>query len=77
MTDEERLKVLRLTHTPERIVVPIPQTAHDRSKGFKFYSPDRVWLGIEWPDGNLTVHTLTDEESERWLNGEDIHRENA
>jgi hypothetical protein len=68
---------MRILETPERLVIRVPDHTHHLDPESKFYEPQRRWLGIEWPNGQLMVHLMTYEESSRWLNGEEIKKDDA
>lgn len=66
---------MRIVETPERLVIRVPDHAHHLDPSSRFYSPNRRWMGIEWPNGQLTVYSMTYEESFRWLQGEEPWRD--
>ena len=68
---------MRIQETPERLVIRVPDHTHHLGPESKFYEPQRQWLGIEWPNGQLTVHLMTYEESESWLHGEEPRKSDA
>jgi len=66
----------RLEKAYKRTLLRVPDHAHHLDPEKIFYDPERKWLGVEWPEnGQLTVHLLTDEESDRWLRGEEITKD--
>ena len=68
---------MRISETPDRLVIRVPNDAHHLDPTSKFYSPEQSWLGIEWVNSSLTVHLMTYEESDRWLRGEEFTKDNA
>lgn len=56
----------------DRIVFPVPENAYHLDASNKYANPDKKWVGIHWPDGLFTIVLMNEEESERWLKGEDL-----
>jgi hypothetical protein len=63
-----------LPNAPERLVMPVPDTAYHLQPTVQHYSPEKRWVGIHWPDGNFTVQLLEEDQVDPWLNGQDIDR---
>lgn len=68
MSDKQSCKVEGVY---ERIAFPVPSEAYHLDPKAPHYDPARRWAGIDWPNGNFTVHLFTDKEVDAWLRGED------